>query len=125
MSHGLKREGGIVPITAGVDLTQGQLVKIVAGIAEVCTGSDTPLGSVTEDVAAGGIASVAVNGAASGTVFLDAFDGAIVVGSYLKPAAAGRVDGAATGNIVAVALEASGAQGDKIECALLTPTTRA
>lgn len=125
MSHSCVRAGGIAPIEAGADLSQGQLVKVAAGVVQACGASDTPIGAVTEDVESGAIASVAITGAAGGTVYLEAHDASITVGEGLKPAAAGRVDGATTGLIVAVALEASTAQGDKIECALLAPVTRA
>jgi hypothetical protein len=124
MSHSCVRAGGIVPIVATAALTQGQLVKIVGGEVVVATASDTPVGAVTEAVEAGQVASVALIGAVGGTVYLEAHDASITVGETLKPAAAGRVDGGATGLIVAMALEASTAQGDLIECALLTPVTK-
>lgn len=127
MSSSVNREGGIIPIEAGVALTQGQLVKISGTTVVVCTASDEPFGAATEKFAAGEIASIAIAGAVNGTVLLEA-SAAIGLGIKVKPAAAGRVTaggalGSETGRLVAVALEAATAQGDRIECALLTPTT--
>ena len=121
MSYSAFREGGIVPIEAGVALTQGQLVKISGSTVIVCTASDFPFGVATEAFAAGEIASIATP-AVNGTVLLEA-SAAIALGANVKTAAAGRVTSATTGKIVAVALEAATAAGDRFEAALLTPLT--
>lgn len=124
MSHQTARQGGIIPVLAAAALTKGSLVKLDGNKQLVaCTAADFPFGSLTEDVAIGEYGSVAIPGAIDGTVFLVAHDNAIVFGETLIPAAAGRVDGGATGKVVAIALEASTAQGHLIECALRTPVT--
>lgn len=122
MSYSCVRTGGIIPIEAGVALSQGQLVKLSGDTVVVCTASDEPFGVVTEEFAAGEIASVAIAGAVDGTVWLVA-DGVIARGAKVKPAAAGRAASATTGLLVGRALEAATAQGELIECALLTPVT--
>ena len=120
MSNQCARAGGIIPIEAGVALTQGQMVTISSGKVIVCTAATYPFGSVTEDVAVGETASVAIPGAVGGTVYLEAHDNAITIGQSLIPAAAGRVDANTTaGKICGIALEASTAQGHLIECALI------
>lgn len=128
MSYSLARKCGIVPIEAGVALSRGQLVKISGETVVVCTAADEPYGAVTEDFAAGDIASVALIGGTGGTVYLLADGPSIVTGNKLKPAAAGRVAsggalGSETGLLVALSTESAGAQGELIECALLTPVT--
>jgi len=122
MSSSVNREGGIIPIEAGVALTQGQLVKISGSTVIVCTASDFPFGVATEAAAAGELASIAIPGAVNGTVLLEA-SAALALGANVKTAAAGRVPSATTGKIVAVALEAATAAGDRFEAALLTPVT--
>lgn len=122
MSYSCVRKGGIIPIEANAELTQGQLVKLVADKAVVCTASDEPFGSVTESFTIGEQASIAIAGAVDGTVWLVA-DGVIARGAKVKPAAAGRVASATTGLLVGRALEAATAQGELIECALLNPVT--
>mgnify|MGYP005990954855 CR=1 FL=1 len=122
MSYSCVRKGGIIPIEASVDLSQGQLVKLVADKAAVCTASDEPFGVATEAFLAGEQASIAIAGAVDGTVWLVA-DGVIARGAKVKPAASGRAASATTGLIVGRALEAATAQGELIECALLTPVT--
>jgi hypothetical protein len=121
MSHCAFRKGGIIPIEAGVALTQGQLVKLSGSTVVVCTASDRPFGVATEEFAVGDTASIATF-AVNGTVLLEA-SAAIALGAQVKPAAAGRVTSATTGLLVAYALEAATAAGDRIECALLTPVT--
>lgn len=124
MSHQLARQGGIVPVLAATALPKGSLVKLDGSRKLVaCTAADFPFGALTEDVAADEYGAVAIPGAVSGTVFLLAHDNAIVPGDTLVTAASGRVDGGATGKVVALALEASTAQGQLIECALRTPVT--
>ena len=121
MSNKAHREGGIVPKVATVAITQGQLVKVNGAEVTVCTASDRPFGVATEGAAAGEQASIATF-AVNGTVLLEA-SAAVVFGALLKPAAAGRVTSATTGLLVAYALEAATAPGDRFECALLTPVT--
>lgn len=122
MSSAGARKEGIEAVETDVNLTIGQLVKAAGENVVVCTASDTPVGAATEEATAGGQASIAVPGAINGTVWLIA-DGAIAKFAYLKPAAAGRVATATTGNLVAQAREAAATQGELIECALLRPVT--
>jgi len=124
MSYTPARAGGIVPFPTDTDLTQGQLVKIASGKAVVCGASDTPIGVVTDDADAGTNASVAVTGAVAGTVYIQASAAGISAGDTLKPGANGVGVKAATGLIVATALEASTGAGHLIECALQTPVTK-
>jgi len=122
MSYSAHREGGIIPMEAGVALTQGQLVKISGSTVIVCTASDRPFGVATEAAEAGAQASIAISGAINGTVLLEA-TAAIALGAQVKPAAAGRVTSATTGLLVATALRAATAAGDRFEAALITPVT--
>ena len=122
MSYSCHRKGGIIPIEAGVALTQGQLVKISGSTVIVCTASDRPFGVATEAAEAGATASIAIAGAVNGTVLLEA-TAAIALGAQVKPAAAGRVTSATTGLLVATALRAATAAGDRFEAALITPVT--
>lgn len=116
MSNTLAQECPIVPIEAGAALTQGQLVKISAGVLAACTAADRPIGVLLDDVESGALGSVAVAGP---VVFLEAHDNAISIGDTVIPAAAGRVDGGSTaGKIVGTALEASTAQGHLIKVSL-------
>jgi hypothetical protein len=121
MSYSVNRSNGIVPKVATVALTQGQLVKINGEEVTVCTASDFPFGVATEKAEAGGQASIATF-AVSGTVLLEA-TAAVVAGARVKPAAAGRVTSAATGLLMAYAVEAATAAGDRFEAVLLTPVT--
>ena len=122
MSSSVNRKGGINPIEAGAALTQGQLVKLSGSTVVVNTVDNEPFGVATEAYAIGEIASIAVAGAVNGTVLLEA-TAAIAIGAKVKPAASGRVTSAATGLLVARALEAATAAGDRFEAALLTPVT--
>lgn len=124
MSHQLARDNAIFPIKAAAALSKGQAVKLDGNYQIVAaTGSDTPHGYLTEDVASGDYGSVYVG---TGEIaYVQAHDNAIVPGTLLIPAAAGRLDGGTTGNIVAKALEASTAQGHLIQAVILTPVTKA
>jgi hypothetical protein len=122
MSHCAFRKGGIIPIEADVALTQGQLVKLSGSNVIVNTAANEPFGVATEAAEAGSIASIAIAGAVNGTVLLEA-SAAIALGAKVKPAANGQVTSATTGILIARALEAATAAGDRIECALLTPVT--
>ena len=116
MSNTLAQQDCIVPLTATAALTQGQLVKITAGEVVVCTASDRPVGVLLDDVEAGASASIAVAGP---VVYMEAHDNAIAIGDTVIPAAAGRVDGAATtAKVIGTALEASTAQGHLIKVAM-------
>ena len=121
MSYCANRPGGIIPKVATVALTQGQLVKINGAEVTVCTASDRPYGVATEAAAAGEQASIATF-AVNGAILLEA-SAAIADGATVKPAASGRVTSATTGLLVAYALEAATAAGDRFEAALLTPVT--
>ena len=129
MSYSCHRKGGIIPIEAGVALTQGQLVKLSGSTVIVNTVDNEPFGVATEAAEAGALASIAVAGAVGGTVLMEA-SGAIAIGVKVKPAASGRVAsggalGSETGLLVAKVLRASTAAGDRIECAFLTAVTQA
>ena len=116
MSYTLAQQDCIVPVTATVAVTQGQLVKVAGATLSVCTGTTTrPFGVVLEDAEIGATASIAVPGP---IVFLEAH-AAIAVGDTLLPAAAGRVvTGTTTLKVMGMALEAAIAQGDLIKCVL-------
>ena len=82
MSYSVNREGGIIPMEAGVALTQGQLVKISGSTVIVCTASDRPFGVATEDAELGATASIAIAGAVNGTILLEA-TAAIALGAQV------------------------------------------
>jgi hypothetical protein len=114
----LASESTIVPITAGASaLTLGKIVKASSGTAVVtAAATDAALGVVTEDCAAGGTCSVAVDG----IVFVEVSASGIAIGDNLAPVASGQCNKSttATHKAFAVALEASTAAGQLIKAKL-------
>lgn len=89
--------GGISPtgrvtrkVAAGNTIVEGMLLKLVAGEVAICGATDVPWGVAEDSVAAGKFCSVAVLGAATGTVRMIAA-AAITAPAVLIPAAAGEV----------------------------------
>ena len=115
----------IVPITAGASaLTLGKVVKASSGTAIATTAAtEAALGVVTEDCAAGGIASIAPAGSGA-IVFVEASASGIAIGDNLAPVASGQCNKTttATHKVFAVALEASTAAGQLIK-AVLSPAS--
>lgn len=119
----LANQGSIIPITNGASaLTLGQVVKASSGTSIVtAAATDAALGVVTEDVAAGGIASIAPAGSGA-IVYVEVSASGIAIGDNLAPVAAGKCNKSttATHKVFAVALEASTAAGQLIK-AVLSP----
>ncbi|MCW1887712.1 hypothetical protein OKA04_23445 [Luteolibacter flavescens] len=119
----LSREVPIVPIPNGAaNVTLGKIVKASAGTCIVTTAAtDAALGVITEDTAAGGVASVAPAGSGA-IVLVEASASGIAIGDNLVPAANGQCNKSttATHKVFAIALEPSTAAGQLIE-AVLSP----
>jgi hypothetical protein len=119
----LAQEVPIVPITNGASaLKLGTVVKASSGTTIVtAAATDAALGVITEDVDAGGIASVAPAGSGA-IVLVQASASGIAIGDNLAPVAAGKCNKSttATHKAFAVALEASTA-ADQLIKAVLSP----
>jgi hypothetical protein len=100
-----------VAIAEGIRVTVDSNGLISAAAANVGA-----IGVTTEPVAASGYGTVKLWNA-GGTFIIQAHATGIAKGAILYPAAAGRIDDSGTTAIPLVALEASTAQGDMIECA--------
>jgi hypothetical protein len=119
----LANETPIIPITNGAAaVTLGKIVKVSSGTCIVTTAAtEAALGVVTEDCAAGGIASIAPAGCGA-IVYVEASASGIAIGDNLAPVASGQCNKSvtATHKAFAVALEASTAAGQLIK-AVLSP----
>jgi len=119
----LSQENPIVPITNGAAaVTLGKIVKASSGTCVVTTAAtEAALGVITEDCAAGGVASVAPAGSGA-IVLVEASASGIAIGDNLVPAASGQCNKSTTSThkVFAVALEASTAAGQLIK-AVLSP----
>ena len=89
--------GGIHPtgritrkVAAGNTIVEGMLVKLVSGEIAICGATDVPYGVAEDSVAAGEFCSVALLGAATGTVRMIA-SAAITAPALLVPTANGEV----------------------------------
>lgn len=121
----LAQHNPIIPIPNGSSaLTQGKVVKAVAGEAVVTTAAtEAVLGVVHEDCDADGTAAIIAAGSGA-IVFVEAAASGIAIGDALVPAASGRAAksaGTATHKPFAMALEASTAAGELIKAVLSTP----
>lgn len=119
----LATEIPIVPVTNGASaVTMGKVVKASSGTSVVTTAAtEAILGVVTEDCAAGGVASIAPAGSGA-IVFVEAAASGIAIGDNLVPAASGQCNKSTTSThkVFGVALEASTAAGQLIK-AVLSP----
>lgn len=111
-----ENQTGYKSLTAAAALAEGQRVKINAGQWDVAAATDKAVGVATHAVASGAQCTVKLF-TAPGTFIMRA-NGAITAGAQLYPTASGNVDDSGTTAIPMVALEAAGASGDLIECAV-------
>lgn len=77
-------------IASGNTILEGMLLKLVSGEVAICGANDVPFGVAEDDGAAGDIISVAILGAATGTVRMIASE-AITAPAILVPTANGEV----------------------------------
>lgn len=126
----LVKQNAIVSITPSADHSEkeGYFVKLVAGLAALCSATtDIPFGVIIDGEVVTAQDSIAVGAAYPGivTVKLSAAPGDVVAGSRLTLNADGSVsldDGAGPRVIVAVAIE-SGAADELIQAVLIRPVS--
>lgn len=117
----LARDTAVKRFTAAAKLLCGQRVAFDDGELVVASGTTVGAGVVLGDTEIGEEASLVFFGSGH-PAYVRAADGAITPGQTLIAVASGRLDAGTTGNIVAIATEASTAQDHLIEAILGVPS---
>lgn len=109
----MREDSGFRSFTAGEALAAHRLVKLSAGKVVYADAGDQPIGATMAAAADGQLVAVKLLSAA-GTLTCIA-SGAVTAGAAVMPQNDGKVDDAATGKPVGIALNAATADGDPVE----------